>query len=195
MKAGGRLLVMLVSAALGIGACTTEARKEASESPQPVPQAQDGASQTAAHAPAAPAEFIATEELYRKTFTEVQDVVSALTKIITAGDYEQWLTYLTESYVKVTGSQQFLAEASRSGVLKKSGIVLHDLKDYFENVVVRSRMQATLDDITFVDETHVKAITIVQGTEVILYYLVREDGRWKVGIMDHAQTEDRGRKK
>jgi len=55
-------------------------------------------------------------------------------------------------------------------------------------VVVRSRLQATLDDITFVDETHVKAITIIQGTEVILYYLVREDGGWKVGIMEHAQN-------
>jgi hypothetical protein len=187
MKAGGRLLVMLVSAALGFGACTTEARKEASESPQP--RAEDHTSQTATTANAAPGqEFVATEELYRKTFGEVQEVVSALTKIVAEGDYDQWLTYLTAGYVKVTGSPAYLAEVSRSGVLKKSGIVLHSLKDYFENVVVRSRLQATLDDITFVDETHVKAITIVQDTEVILYYLVREDGRWKVGIMEHAQN-------
>ncbi len=188
MKAGGRFLVMLVSAALGLGACTTEARKEASESPQPP---KDHAPQTAVQAGTAPLpgqEFIATEELYRRTFAEVQQVVSELTKIVAAGDYNQWLTYLTTSYVEVTGSPAFLAEVSRSGVLKKSGIVLHSLKDYFENVVVRSRLQAALDDITFVDETHVKAITIVQGTEVILYYLVHEDGRWKVGIMEHAQN-------
>lgn len=185
MKAGGRFLVMLVSAALGFGACTTEARKEAAETPQgPAPQT---AVETAP-APVPGQEFVATEELYRKTFAEVQEVVSELTKIIGAGDYDQWLTYLTGSYVQVTGSPAFLAEASRSGVLKKSGIVLHSLKDYFENVVVRSRLQATLDDITFVDETHVKAITVIQGTEVILYYLVHEDGRWKVGIMEHAQN-------
>jgi hypothetical protein len=188
MKAGGRFLVMLVSAALGFGACTTEARKEASEAPQPP---EDRAPQTAVQpdtAAVAGKEFVATEELYRKTFSEVQEVVSALTKIIGAADYDQWLTYLTAGYVKVTGSPAFLAEVSQSGVLKKSGIVLHTLKDYFENVVVRSRLQAALDDITFVDETHVKAITIIQGTEVILYYLVHEDGRWKVGIMEHAQN-------
>jgi hypothetical protein len=188
MKAGGRFLVMLASAALGLGACTTEARKEASETPQPP---EDHALQSAARTdttPAAGAEFVATEEMYRKTFAEVQDVVSSLTKIIAAADYDQWLRYLTAGYVKVTGSPGFLAEVSQSGVLKKSGIVLHSLKDYFENVVVRSRLQAALDDITFVDETHVKAITIVQGTEVILYYLVHEDGRWKVGIMEHAQN-------
>jgi hypothetical protein len=185
MKAGGRFLVMLVSAALGFGACTTEARKEAVETPPD--QAPPVATQ-ATPTPAPGREFVATEELYRKTFSEVQEVVSELTKIIGAGDYDQWLTHLTASYVNVTGSPAFLAEASRSGVLKKSGIVLHSLKDYFDNVVVRSRLQATLDDITFVDETHVKAITIIQGTEVILYYLVHEDGRWKVGIMEHAQN-------
>ncbi len=193
MKAGGRFLVMLVSAALGLGACTTEARKEASEGPQ---QPEDHAAQAAASTDTATAsgpEFVATEELYRKTFSEVQQTVADLTRIIAAGDYEQWLGYLTENYVKVTGSPAFLAEVSQSGVLRKSGIVLHTLEDYFKNVVVRSRLQATLDDIMFVDETHVKAITIVQGAEVILYYLVREDGRWKVGIMEHAQnlrTED-----
>jgi hypothetical protein len=185
MKAGGRFLVVLVSAVLGFGACTTEARKEAAETPRD--QAPQAASQ--ANTPAVQGrEFVATEELYRKTFSEVQEVISALTRIIGAAEYDQWLSYLTSTYVKVTGSPEFLAEASRSGVLKKSGIVLHSLKDYFENVVVRSRLQATLDDITFVDETHVKALTIIQGTEVILYYLVREDGRWKVGIMEHAQN-------
>jgi hypothetical protein len=191
MKAGGRFLVMLVSATLGFGACATEARKEVAETADQAPQ---GAVQ-GTPATAQP-EFVATEELYRRTFREVQDVISELTRIITEADYDQWLTHLTEGYVKTTGSPAFLADVSRSGVLKKSGIVLHTLKDYFENVVVRSRLQATLDDITFVDEDHVKAITIIQGSEVILYYLVREEGSWKVGIMEHAQdTEDRGREK
>ncbi len=188
MKAGGRLLILLVSAALGFGACVTEARKEATEPPPP--DGDNSTRTTVLRTPVEPAasEFVATEELYRRTFREVQDVISALTRIIAAGDYDQWLTYLTAEYVKETSSPEFLAEASRSGVLRKSGIVLGNLKDYFENVVVRSRVQATLDDVTFVDEDHVKAITIIQGRQAILYYLVREDGRWKVGVMDHEKN-------
>ena len=125
MKAGGRLLVMLVSAALGFGACTTEPRKEPAETPQPITE--DTVTQAAAqtNTPATSGqEFVATEELYRRTFAEVQDVVSELTRIIAAGDYDGWLNYLTATYVKVTESPGFLAQASRSGVLRKSGTVL-----------------------------------------------------------------------
>ena len=53
---------------------------------------------------------------------------------------------------------------------------------------MRSHLQATLDDIQFLDATHVKAIALVQGTPVILYYLVREDGRWKVGLQQAGQS-------
>ena len=132
-------------------------------------------------------EFVVTPELYNRTFDEVQHVIAELTALINAADFDGWKSYLTEEYIARTSDPGFLADASRSGVLQKSGIVLHSLKDYFENVVVRSRIQASLDDINFVDETHVKALTIVDGRPVILYYLVREDGRWKVGIWPTEQ--------
>ena len=127
-------------------------------------------------------EFVATEELYKKTFDEVQATIDALTRIISGADYDSWLGYLTTDYVKATGSPAALARASSSGVLKKSGIVLKSLKDYFDNVVVKSHLQASLSEIQFVDATHVKAFTQIQGTAVILYYLVHEGGRWKVGL-------------
>ncbi len=182
MKAERRLFCSLALAIALLVSCvsppaekTEPAQKqpEATAAVQPKPQTAD---------PVPAQQFVATDELYRKTFAEVQEVIAALTKIIAAGDYDQWLTYLTANYVKVTGSPEFLAQASSSGVLKKSGIVLKSLKDYFNEVVVRSHLQTTLDDITFVDATHVKAITKIQGTPVILHYLVREGGRWKVGI-------------
>ena len=73
-------------------------------------------------------------------------------------------------------------------MLRKNGIVLKSLRDYFNNVVVRSHLQAVLDDIQFLDETHVKAIALVQGTPVILYYLVRVNGQWKVGLRQAGQS-------
>ncbi len=189
MKVEGRLIASLVLATALLVSCTSQpAEKPATteQQPQTTPAAQLGPQTTADTAPAQG--FVATEELYRKTFAEVQVVIAALTKIISDGDYDQWLAYLTNDYVKVTGSPEFLAQASSAGVLKKNGIVLKSLKDYFSQVVVRSHLQAILDDITFVDATHVKALTKIQGTPVILYYLVREEGRWKVGIQQTVQN-------
>ena len=90
-------------------------------------------------------------------------VIADLTSLINAQDYEGWRSYLTSAYIARTSDPKFLDVASHSGVLQKSGIVLRTLKDYFENVVVRSRVQASLTDINFLDETHVKALTIVDG--------------------------------
>lgn len=188
METGGRLLLTVVGAAVLVMSC---ASPPATPAPGPAaPAAATPAPSTATPAaatPAAPATspsatFVASEALYRATFREVQDVIAAISSTIAAGDYNGWLSYLTKEYVQSRSSPSFLADASSAAVLKKNNIVLRDLRDYFENVVVRSRLQATLDDIQFVDETHVKAIAIVQGTPVILYYLVNENGKWKVGI-------------
>ena len=54
--------------------------------------------------------------------------------------------------------------------------------DLTGKVVVPGRSSVKLDSIAFVDATHVKAITIIQGEPYILYWLVREDGTWNIGI-------------
>jgi hypothetical protein len=192
MEAGGRLFCVLVCAALFAASCATPpaaAREPAptsapAEKPAPVPDA----APTPAPTPAPAREFVASEELYRVTFREVQDVIAAITRIIAAGDYDGWLSYLTVDYVTSRSSADFLADASNAAVLKKNGIVLKSLKDYFNNVVVRSHLQATLDDIQFLDETHVKALALVQGTPVVLYYLVHDQGRWKVGLKPGGES-------
>lgn len=178
MNAGGRALLMLLSAASLLVSCAGAPRNGASEKPQTPSNAV-----TEPTAPPTADHFVATEELYKRTFNEVQDAIADLTRIIADGDYPQWLTYLTTDYVRITSSKAFLEDASHSGVLTKYGIVLKNLKDYFNNVVVRSRLQARLEDIKFINATHVKAITTIQGSPVILYYLVKEEGRWKVGIL------------
>ena len=49
-------------------------------------------------------------------------------------------------------------------------------------MVVPSRSSVKLDQIAFVDATHVKAITVIQDEAYILYWLVRENGTWNIGI-------------
>jgi hypothetical protein len=186
MMAGRKLFCVLVCAA-ALASCASPPAK----APEPAPAAPPEKSAPVPDTTPVPQpthEFIASDELYRTTFREVQDVVAAITRIITAGDYDGWLSYLTADYAASRGSSEFLADASSAAVLKKNGIVLKSLRDYFNNVVVRSHLQATLDDLQFLDETHVKALALVQGTPVILYYLVHENGRWKIGLKQGGES-------
>ena len=178
MASGGRHFLIVVLAASLLGACATKAPPTDTTTP---PTTTNTVVKPSDEPPKT--DFVASEELYRKTFAEVQEVIASLTRIISAGDYTAWKGYLSGDYVTTSSSPDFLAAVSNSGVLKQKGIVLKTLRDYFENVVVRSRVQATLDDIIFVDANHVKAVTEIQGSTVILYYLEREDGRWKVAIL------------
>jgi hypothetical protein len=192
MMAQRRILILLVIAAV-LASCASEQPKttppaqtdgqttQTAETGQAT-QAVETGTQTPSGGQQASTAFVASQDLYKKTFSEVQEVIAALTAIIAKADYDGWLTYLTADYIATTGSPANLDKASKSAILQKNGIVLKTLKDYFLNVVVRSHHQASLDDIQFVDATHVKAISMIQGTPVILYYLVHEQGRWKVGL-------------
>jgi hypothetical protein len=184
MMAQRRILILLVVAAV-LASCASEPPQKPSPEQtevQTTETAQTAQAETPENAQAATTAFVASQDLYKRTFTEVQEVIAALTRIIAKADYDGWLTYLTTDYITMTGSAANLDKASKSAILQKNGIVLKTLKDYFINVVVRSHHQVSLDDIQFVDATHVKAISMIQGTPVILYYLVHEEGRWKVGL-------------
>jgi hypothetical protein len=128
------------------------------------------------------ADFVVTEEVYQKTFEEIDGVIAELNAIIRARDFARWERRLTTAYRERTSSPAYLAEVSQSAALKKEGVTLRSLEDYFNQVVVPSRSSVKLDQLAFVDATHVKAITVIQGEAYILYWLVREDGTWNIGI-------------
>jgi hypothetical protein len=127
-------------------------------------------------------EFVVSEEVYTKTFDEIEEFIRNLNEIIRNEDYDTWLTYLSEAYIERTSDPAYLKEQSEKPLLKKSNIELDDLKDYFEYVVVPSRTQAQLDEIEFVDEKHVKAYAKIGDTKALLYLLVRDDDKWKIGV-------------
>jgi hypothetical protein len=129
------------------------------------------------------AQFVVTEELYERTFNEIAAVVAELDSIIREKNFNAWLGHLSREYIARTSSREFLEKASKSTRLSAQKVVLTTLQDYFVNVVVQSRLQATLDDILFVDAANVKAMTVVNGESYILYWLTREDDAWKIGIV------------
>jgi len=127
-------------------------------------------------------QFVVTREVYSRTFEEVERFVTNLNQIIRRADYATWVTFLSKEYVSRTSDPQYLKEQSEKPLLKQNNVQLRSLRDYFEQVVVPSRVQASVDEIEFIDESRVKAITTFRNTPAVLYLLVREDGNWKIGV-------------
>ena len=136
-----------------------------------------------------------TEERFSATKADVQALIDDLNRIIRAKNYNGWLKYLSDSYLKEISSDEFLEErteelyrrdqtvASNLGrdpkrVQKK---ILRTPKDYFDNVVVPSRSNDRLDDIDFISENRVKAYTMDnRGTRLVLYDLELINDKWMI---------------
>ena len=136
-----------------------------------------------------------TEERFSATKADVQALIESLNRIIRARNYNDWLKYLSDSYLKEISSEEFLEErtedlykrdqtvASNLGrdpkrVQKK---ILRTPKDYFDNVVVPSRSNDHMDDIDFISENRVKAYTMDnRGTRLVLYDLELINDKWMI---------------
>ncbi len=163
------LLVALVSCAGG-----RSTRQAQTPETEPPPQPEPGA-------PAEP-EFKVSEEVYSRTFEEIESFIRNLDRIIREQDFQTWVSHLSEEYIRTTSDPAYLKAQSEEPVLKQNHVQLASLQDYFYHVVVPSRSQAQLDKIEFLDENHVKAISVVRSTRVVLYLLAREQGSWKIGV-------------
>ena len=129
-----------------------------------------------------PQEYAVTEEVYSKTFEELESLIREWSAVIARKDYDRWYASLSRAYIAERGSVEYLTELSRKQKLKDANIQLRNLKDYFNNVVVPARVDAARDRIAFVSENKVKAYADIGGEPAILYHVVREDGEWKIGI-------------
>ena len=174
MRLSGKSLLIASLSAFLISCPSLGSHQPALIQPSDNPPAAD-----AAHAGGT---YAVPQDVYSQTFVEVEALISRLNEIISEKDYSDWLQYLSPDYIEKTGSPEYLREASKSPILESQKIVLRSLEDYFLHVVVPSRVQVTLDDISFIDQTHVKAISLINGRPVILYWLVWIDSRWMIGV-------------
>ena len=132
-------------------------------------------------------EFIVTEEIYDKTYSEVEELVMELNIIIRNMDFETWKTFLSDAYIARNSDNAYLQELQERPILKRENIVLRNLKDYFVYVVVPSRSNATVSQIDFIDEHHVKAISLTRQGPAVLYFLVRSGESWKITVLDDGE--------
>ncbi len=115
--------------------------------------------------------------------TDIRAFILSLNKIIKDKNYNAWVSSLTDEYREYYSDPSVLAKISDSPVLKKMGIKINSLYDYFIYVVYPSRQNDHVDDIDYVDEDQVRAITIsTKGERQILYNLEKQGNTWKIGI-------------
>jgi hypothetical protein len=166
-------VLFVLAAAVGLAACAGGPPAGDTPAPERGPDGPAGGSA---------GDFVVSQEVYTRTFEEIEDFIQNLNQIIRSEDYESWLTFLSEQYIRTTSAPEYLRDQSEKPLLKQANIRLENLRDYFLHVVVPSRTQATLDEIEFLDENHVKAIAVLRGTRVILYLLERDGAQWKIGV-------------
>jgi hypothetical protein len=127
-----------------------------------------------------------TKEEFTSTKEEIQELIEEINRVIRAKDYNKWLGYLAEDFIRIINSQDYLTKLSEtSGGLKSRHIVLKTPRDYFTYVVVPSRenirVDPRLDDIEFLSHDRVKAVTINARKERLrLFEFVRIGGNWKI---------------
>jgi len=127
--------------------------------------------------------FEVSAEVYQQTFNEMKALIEKLNGIISSKNYEKWKQYLSDSYIKTYNDQTKLKTISeQSQILADNGIVLENLKDYFEWVVVPSRSKASLDDLVFLDDSHLTAYMVIKDNRTILYQLEKIDGKWLISV-------------
>jgi hypothetical protein len=119
-------------------------------------------------------------EEYETTKKDLSELVQELNTIISQQNYERWLNYLTREYIEYYSDPKILQEYSSSPTLSKYNIKLRSLKDYFNYVVVASRRDVRIDDISAISENKVKAYMIVNEEPIVVYTLEKIDKRWKI---------------
>ncbi len=133
--------------------------------------------------PAAFDPALVSVELKQTTFTDISGLIETLNTIIRQKDFEGWKTYLTADYSAHYSDPAVLAEMSQEPALKRYNVVLRTMRDYFTFVVFPSRQNMRLDDIEFIDENRVRAITINTKEErLVLYNLEKIGDTWKIAI-------------
>ena len=163
----------------------------ASPAPEPAepPPAPAAAPEPPTPTPAAPATetpfdpVAITEEVRQETFVDVRALIANLNAIIQSKDYDAWVLHLTTEYRDYYSAPETLMKLSESPVLKRQGIELKSLRDYFYYVVYPSRQNDRVDDIEFMGKTRIRAIVVnPKGERLVLYNLEKIGDTWMIAI-------------
>jgi hypothetical protein len=122
-----------------------------------------------------------SQEVFDSTKVDIKNFIENLNQIIRNKNYDAWISYLGSEYFSRISSRQFLDQVSAQPSMKSRSIKLNTAKEYFTLVVVPSRANARVDDIEFITQTRVKALTVApNGERLRLYELENSQNTWKI---------------
>jgi len=130
--------------------------------------------------PQAEKEFVVTEEIYDNTFEEITNLISNINTIISDEKFEEWKSFLSESYINKYSNEKTLENMSQSPILLNNDIELNNLNDYFQYIVVPSRFNVKVEEIEFEGEHKIIVWSSFNGRRVKLYQLEKIDDNWKI---------------
>ena len=129
-----------------------------------------------------PEVFEVTQDLYDKTFEEINAFITEMDSVIAKKDFDTWMDNLSQAYIDVYSDKEVLDKKSESPILQMNNVKLKSIKDYFIEVVVPSRMQLELEEIEFEDKNFVTAWTSFKSNRTKLYQLELIDETWKISL-------------
>jgi hypothetical protein len=133
---------------------------------------------------------------FETTKKDITEFISELNGIIRARNYNAWLAHLSPSYFDEVNSRAFLEEKTED-LYKRDLIlaqnmgrdqktvekrILRTTRDYFDLVVVPSRANDRVDDISFLSDSRVRAYTVDErrGVRLVLYDLAYINNKWLI---------------
>ena len=184
----GLISLFIILGVLGFYSCASTAVQEEPQEPavqevsevQEQPQKEEPAEEVKPEEQEDSTQYKVSQEVYDKTFEEIEQLIKELNTVISKKQYNKWLSYLSQSYIKTYSSKEVLDKINEYPQLKDNKIVLKTLHDYFDWVVVPSRSKAVLDDIVFIDENKVIAYSSYDGKRAKLYELEKINGKWRI---------------
>ncbi len=167
-----KLCILIVPVILGCASADSQSREVPAHVREPVlPPVRPDDNTVDAAVPDASSE---------ETYDDVERLVDRLNRMIADRNYGSWREQLSESYIETFSDPEVLGELERAAVLRRSGIRLRTLSDYFHHVVVPSRQDARMEELQSDGERTVLALSEVQGRTVVLYRFIWEEEEWKV---------------
>lgn len=127
-------------------------------------------------------EFTISKEEYQLTLTFINSLIDNINNAIRDKDFDTWKTYLSLLYIDAYDSPEDLE--TFSSMLKQKGYEtrLVNLRDFFDYIVVASRENLEISHLEFLDETHLKVMTIYRNESAVLYYMEHIQDEWKISV-------------
>lgn len=119
-----------------------------------------------------------TKEVFEDDKSKVLHIIDNLDLYMKNYDYNGWYKYVDPESRQYWSMKGNLTKAS--SLLKKKGLRLLTLEDYFRFVFIPARTGHTVEEIRYVTEDLVKVVQVEDDTDIVYYTFKKTNDHWKL---------------